>query len=120
MTQKELSDLTSIKPPQVNRYVRGTSNIQPEILGSLLKAFPEEKRAELLAAYLKDAIPDGFDHLVAILTNEALVKEDTAAFRLPEETDPELQRIIASLTKRAIQRKEVRDMLLNFEALMQP
>lgn len=120
-SQRELADATHIKAPQVNRYTRGTSNIQTDGLRAILKAIPDGHRAELLAAYLKDAIPEEFSHLVTILTNDCRVKEskdDDDDFRLPEEADPELREIVKLLIRRAVARKEVRDMLKNFNDLM--
>lgn len=117
-TQKQLGEASNINPPQINRYVRGSGGIELSGVSAILSAIPEEYRAELLVAWLKDQTPQEHSNLVSIFTNEVRVKEEPDDFRLPSEADPSLRRLIHWTTARCMHNKDFRNWLESLHRML--
>ena len=113
-----MADLSGINRPQINRYAKGTGGIELSGVAAILSAIPEEYRAELLAAWLKDQTPQDFAKLVSISTNDDRVNEEADDFRMPSEADPELRKLMHWVIGRCIHNKDFRAMLENMRRLI--
>ncbi|XHR29874.1 MAG: helix-turn-helix domain-containing protein [Chthoniobacteraceae bacterium] len=118
-TQKQLADETGINRPQINRYAKGTGGIELSGVAEILKAVPENHRAALLVAWLKDQTPTDFSQFVEIYPVENAVKEESPEeLEFPHEADEELKRLIRWVLQRSIHNKEFRDMLEHLHKLI--
>lgn len=119
-SQKRLADLTGIQPSRINRYARGSAVIGSDALRAIIEALPRDRQGELLAAHLKDAIPDGLSDLVTVLPTGTPPEPGTPPDSFPIEADPHLRKVVQTLARQAVEQKEIRDMLCNFERLIHP
>ncbi|MEI8233086.1 MAG: helix-turn-helix transcriptional regulator [Verrucomicrobiota bacterium] len=117
-SQTHLAELTGLQRPHINRYVRGRATADSETLVKLLTTLPQPYNAHLLAAYLRDAIPAGFESLVYVAENNENLHE--TPFSLPENLDPVLKKTICRLSIAAGRHTEIRDMLVQFDKLTRP
>ena len=117
-SQTNLAERTGMMRHQINRYCRGRATIAGESLVKLLSVFPEPHNAELLAAYLRDMIPPGFESLVMVMTNDSTVRATSPD--LPEGLDADLRATICRLALASGRHTEVRDMLVQFDKIMRP
>ena len=114
-SQTAVAEMTSINLGQLNRYARGTGVLGDDNLQRLLDFLPDPHRQRLLAAYLRDLIPKGQEHLVTIATNTKAKQEPKV---LPDGLDPELARALGRLARKAQIHTDVKDMLLHFTKLI--
>lgn len=112
-TQKQLADETGINRPQINRYAKGSGGIELSGVRAVLNAVPEEYRAELLVAWLKDQTPEDSAKFVRVEVNDSVVREEAETFKMPAEADPQLRSLIQWVTSRCIHNKDFRTVLEN-------
>jgi len=62
LTQRQLAAAIGVEQPQISRYVRGDSRPDESVLRKICKAIGESD--ELVAAYVRDAIPIWADGMV--------------------------------------------------------
>lgn len=74
LTQTALCEPTGISLSSMSKYFRDSAPIGAKVAARLISAFPAPHNAHLLAAYLRDQIPDGLDQLVTILPNTGLAE----------------------------------------------
>lgn len=117
-SQTQLADRTGMMRHQINRYCRGRATVAADSLIKLLDAFPDPHNAELLAAYLRDMIPAGFEPLVEVSVNTAAVREEPPS--LPEGLDADLRGTLYRLALAGSRHTQVRDMLIQFDKIMRP
>lgn len=107
--QKDLAAAASLTRSQANRAVRGTVAVGPDVVTKIIQALPSPYNGAILAAYVRDTVPEGFGHLVEIKSVTA--KDHAQAETLPEDLDPKLRSLIISFAKRAAIRTEFGDLL---------
>lgn len=73
--QSALCALTGISPSSMSKYFRGSAPIGFMVAGKLIAAMPSPHNATLLAAYLRDEIPEGLEGLVCIMGNATSVAQ---------------------------------------------
>jgi transcriptional regulator with XRE-family HTH domain len=76
--QGKLAELAGIDPGNVSRWLSGQSKPDREAITALIDSLDEDFATGLLVAWLKDALPDGSEHLVHIAPapERAMVKEE--------------------------------------------
>ena len=115
-SQTYFAEISGIQRTQVNRYARGTSSIDLTSLEKLLQVIPAPFNAQVLAAYLRDFIPDGAEGLVTLDLCGETVQESPPD--LPGGLDPEFRAAIVRLALLARRHTEVRDVVLSIDRLM--
>ncbi len=114
-TQQHLAGQLDADQATVSRWLSGRVQMGGQTLQKLLALVPEERRSELLEAYLRDQIPAGFEYLVDLKP----VGEDAARLKpavstepeFPKSIEPELKRRLVFFTKLAMGSPEVRKLL---------
>lgn len=65
-TQAKLADFVSLPPQQISKYVTGAAIVGGDVIEKIGSALPSKQRAGVIAAYLRDRIPDCGRDLVKI------------------------------------------------------
>lgn len=112
LSQQSFAKQLGTDPANISRWLSGKSIPDYITVGQILEALPEEYRSDLLAAYLKDQIPPGFESLVNIEAKEGgKLRFNDDEVDLPETLGPEPRKQIVYLAKLAARWPEVRKML---------
>jgi predicted transcriptional regulator len=111
-TQQHLANLLDTDQASVSRWISGRSVPDKRSLGILLKVLPAKHRGQLLAAYLRDMIPDGCEaavQLKALEGGEWNPSEGGPEF--PAHIEPELKKHLVFLTDIASHSHDIRRVL---------
>jgi len=120
-TQRDLAQRCGLPASQINRYCRGVNKIPIDSAEKLIRAIPEEHRATILIAYLRDCIPPGFENLVEVASTSPRVKEEGIdGIKLPKGMDAELTRMIELFGQLGMRHTQVRDMMRSFLKIAAP
>lgn len=118
MSQSELAAQTRIDAVQINRYARDRARITWKNFEKILAVFPPEHQAQLLRAYLLDAVPPQWHSLFEIhalvlgLVNET--KPLPAEFEALDEKLAEAFRFVASKSDQPA----IRDLVMDLARLL--
>lgn len=109
LNQIEFAEKAGINRVQVNRAARGSASTGRDVIGRISRALPAPHSARVLAAWLRDEMPDDLRGLVDLLpSGDALTLSESA----PEGTslDPRRAQLLAWV-KRQIINTEFCDLL---------
>lgn len=98
--QSELCARTGVSASSMSKYFRGSAPIGTMVAGKLISAFPAPYNATLLAAYLRDEIPDGLENLVWIMGNAGVAETSRDPIPSQEELSGPARELIAYFARR--------------------
>lgn len=86
-TQGDLAEMAGVNPANVSRWLSGRSRPDAEAMGRLVANMERSDAAKLLAAWLRDFIPEGAGHLVRLEAlpssrGETTLKDDEGVYRV--------------------------------------
>jgi hypothetical protein len=110
MTQKQFAQSTNLTHSQINRFVRG-HNAGLGTLETIARNLPQPQRASVVAAWLRDALPESASGLVGIATDAPRIAE--SAEQLRRELNPECEAAIRFLGEQACRHTEISDLLID-------
>jgi len=115
-TQLELANRTRLAPSQINKYVRGKLEPGAGALETICREFPEGQRANVVAAWLRDAVPQSASGLLAILTpgRTADLQAESVG-----ELSREVDQAVRYLTDMARRHTEISDLLVDLAKALQ-
>jgi len=95
----------------ISRWLSGRAPMSVSHLGKLLSIIPENQKANLLKAFLKDQIPSECVHLITLNTSGLVSPEPTEKNPVPEfpkNLTPDLRRNLVFVSELAIRSPNVR------------
>ncbi len=114
LTQKEFAAACNLTPSQINRFVRG-KNVGLASLETIARALPDAQRADVVAAWLRDALPQNTGGLVSILTAGRVAEESPEESAALAQLKPELNQAVRYLIAAARTHTEISDLLIDLE-----
>jgi transcriptional regulator with XRE-family HTH domain len=111
-TQTAFAKQCGLPLPQINKYVRGRLAVGPGTLQTIARALPDRQRADVVAAWLRDALPDSAASSVSVLTASIVAEspEETAALA---NLNPDLDKALRFLIKIARDHSEIEDFMID-------
>lgn len=113
LTQTQFAERCGIPLSQLNKYVRGKIDAGASTLETISRQLPEKQRAEVIASWLRDALPSSSSGLVSISTSERLA-EQPSLFESGE-LSRDLDRAVRYLIAQARRHTEISDLLIDLE-----
>lgn len=112
-SQIEFAQRTDISRSQLNKYVRGRLDVGAGTLETIARELPDRQRADVIASWLRDALPQTATGLISISTAGRVAEEADA---LPiGELSRELDRAVRYLIEQARKHVEISDLLIDLE-----
>jgi transcriptional regulator with XRE-family HTH domain len=111
-SQLEFAGRCKINRSAVNKYVRGKLQVGSGTLDTMARELPERQRAEVVAAWLRDALPQTSSGLISISTAERVAEQPD--FSLGE-LSPQLDQAVRYLLEKARKHTEISDLLIDLE-----
>ncbi|EIP97991.1 Helix-turn-helix protein [Opitutaceae bacterium TAV1] len=125
--QQDVADAAGIPRTTLGQYMRDSRGVSAHALDQLLKAFNESGQRVLLLAYLKDATPESWFGRIRIdfkkpggkATNSSLSPDSPDVSPDVSVTDDKaLSAALATLMARARENNDVRQVILDLEAIV--
>jgi transcriptional regulator with XRE-family HTH domain len=110
-TQLHLATELHTDQATISRWVNGRVPMSTHHIGKLLSIVPENRRGALLEAFLRDQIPSGCGHLIAVNTTGDIAPEmvQTLPFQeLSKDIPPDLRRQLIFASELAMNSPDVR------------
>ncbi len=75
LSQTRIAELSGISLSSINKYFRDAAPVGPKVVEKIIRVFPPPHGADLLAAFLRDEIPESLSNLVEILPTALRLNE---------------------------------------------
>lgn len=116
VSQIEFSRRSRIIPSQVSKYARGKLGAGRAALETIARELPEAQRAKVIAAWLRDMIPENASGLVSVELPAMRLAESAPAFAA--DLSPELQSAFVYLIDQS-RHREIRDLIVDLARALQ-
>lgn len=110
-SQIDFADRCHINRSALNKYARGKLGVGAGTLETIARELPDRERAEVIAAWLRDAIPMSSSGLITVLTGGRL-EEQEEMFRRGE-LSRELDSAVRFLIEEARRHTVIGDLLID-------
>jgi transcriptional regulator with XRE-family HTH domain len=114
-TQQHLASQLDADQATVSRWLSGRVQMGGQTLKKLLTLLPDDRKSELLEAYLRDQIPAGFEYLVdlkpTVESDNSLKPKASELAELPKTMDPDLRKRLVYFAQIAMNSPEVRKLI---------
>jgi len=111
----KIAQASGVHAPDISKMASGERVVGPKVFSKLIKGIREEDRADSLAAWLKDQIPEGAEDFVHIVKAESLVVREDETSR-PHNVEGALK----LLAKHAERVPALRDVIISLAASYGP
>jgi len=91
MSRSQLARRSELTCPQISRYMAGATQPEFASLSRIVAQFGDYHRALLIAAHLRDRVPDSAKHLVKVRLTGSNVSAEVQPGSKVEELTPEVQ-----------------------------
>ncbi len=101
MSRNHLAKLSELTSPQISRYIHGETQPEFSSLSRMVAQFGDYHRAVLMAAHLRDRIPESAKHLIKIRLSGSTVLGEVQPGNKADEVSPEVQEALEFIQFRA-------------------
>jgi len=118
LSQKAFAGRCNLTHSQVNRFVRG-HNVGLASLETVARALPDRQRAAVVAAWLRDAIPQSTVGIVSVSEPIASLEESPEELAALANLNPDLDRALRYLITAARTHTEISDLMIDLARALQ-
>ncbi len=114
LSRREYSRASGIPEAQVSKYARGLISAGTSSLETIAKSLPEEQRAMVVSAWLRDHTPECAHGIVKVETSRNVFQEEAPRLVM----SPELESAIRHISNMAVKHSEIGELVIRLsEAL---